>query len=143
MNTEVDAPSQRPRRYMLNTTGDIAVVVMKVRETARAIGLNERQEYQVGTAVSELATNAIRYAKSGEALIQIVQRKGGLGLEVVVKDKGPGIADIDSALQEHFSTQDSLGLGLPSVKRMTDEFTLVSKVGQGTRATIRKWCDTS
>ena len=128
---------------MLNTTGDIAVVVMKVRETARAIGLNERQEYQVGTAVSELATNAIRYAKSGEALIQIVQRKGGLGLEVVVKDKGPGIADIDSALQEHFSTQDSLGLGLPSVKRMTDEFTLVSKVGQGTRATIRKWCDTS
>ncbi len=143
MNTEADAPSQRPRRYMLNTTGDIAVVVMKVRETARAIGLNERQEYQVGTAVSELATNAIRYAKSGEALIQIVQRKGGLGLEVVVKDKGPGIADIDSALQEHFSTQDSLGLGLPSVKRMTDEFTLVSKVGQGTRATIRKWCDTS
>ena len=143
MNTEVDAPSQRPRRYMLNTTGDIAVAVMKVRETARAIGLNERQEYQVGTAVSELATNAVRYAKSGEALIQIVQRKGGLGLEVVVKDKGPGIADIDSALQEHFSTQDSLGLGLPSVKRMTDEFTLVSKVGQGTRATIRKWCDTS
>jgi serine/threonine-protein kinase RsbT len=56
-----------------------------------------------------------------------------------VEDRGPGIEDLDSALKDHFSTHDSLGLGLPSVKRMMDEFMMVSNVGQGTRATIRKW----
>ena len=128
------------RRFLLRTTGDVAVAVMTARKLAREIGLSERDEFQVGTAVSELATNVIRYAEKGEARMQIVRRKGGNGIEVVVRDKGPGIADMASALKDHSSTQDSLGLGLPSVKRMMDEFTLVSNIGQGTRATIRKWC---
>ena len=106
---------------------------------ARSIGLNEKDEFQVGTAVSELATNVIRYAETGEVRLQVVERKGSVGLEIVVEDRGPGIEDLDSALKNHFSTQDSLGLGLPSVKRMMDEFMMVSNVGQGTRATIRKW----
>ncbi|MGI9482208.1 MAG: anti-sigma regulatory factor [Hyphomicrobiales bacterium] len=131
--------NEQRRRLLLRTTGDVAIAVMTARKMARSIGLKERDEFLVGTAVSELATNVIRYAEKGEAHLQVVHRKGGAGIEVVVKDKGPGIADMDSALKDHSSTQDSLGLGLPSVKRMMDEFTLVSNIGQGTRATIRKW----
>ena len=106
---------------------------------ARDIGLNERDEFQVGTAVSELATNVLRYAGMGEARMVILERQGRIGLEIVIEDKGPGIADLDSALKDHFSTQDSLGLGLPSVKRMMDEFLIVSDIGEGTKITVRKW----
>jgi serine/threonine-protein kinase RsbT len=127
------------KRIAIRTTGDIAIAVMTARSMARDIGLNEKDEFQVGTAVSELATNVVRYAKRGEVRLQVVERKGSTGLEIIVEDRGPGIADLDNALKDHFSTQDSLGLGLPSVKRMMDEFTMVSNVGQGTRATIRKW----
>ncbi len=142
MNSPKDGQTSVSRslqRIAIRTTGDIAIAVMTARSMARDIGLNEKDEFQVGTAVSELATNVVRYAKRGEVRLQVVERKGSAGLEIIVEDRGPGIADLDSALKDHFSTQDSLGLGLPSVKRMMDEFTMVSNVGQGTRATIRKW----
>jgi serine/threonine-protein kinase RsbT len=129
----------RVKRLHISTTGDIAIAVMTARSLAREIGFGEKDEFQVGTAVSELATNVVRYAEQGEVRLEVVERKGRNGLEVIVEDKGPGIADLDSAMKDQFSTQDSLGLGLPSVKRMMDEFTMVSNVGQGTRATIRKW----
>jgi serine/threonine-protein kinase RsbT len=129
----------RMRHFHIRTTGDISVAVMIARSMAREIGLNKKDEFQVGTAVSELATNVVRYAEKGEVRLQVVERKGNSGLEIIVEDKGPGIPDLDSVLKDHFSTHESLGLGLPSVKRMMDEFTMVSNVGQGTRATIRKW----
>jgi serine/threonine-protein kinase RsbT len=135
----VGARSSKEKRILLRSTGDVAIAVMTARKMAREAGFIERDEFQVGTAVSELGTNVVRYAKKGEARLQFVKRKNVVGLEIVVEDKGPGIVDIDCALKDHFSTQDSLGLGLPSVKRMMDEFTLVSNVGRGTRATIRKW----
>ena len=133
------AGSKNIQRILLRSAGDVAIAVMTARKMAREIGFLEREEFQIGTAVSELGTNVVRYAKKGEARLQPLQRKGEVGLEVVVEDKGPGILDMDSALKDHFSTQDSLGLGLPSVKRMMDDFMLVSNVGRGTRATIRKW----
>lgn len=146
MNNSNDSHSgggSRAKHLRICNTGDIAIAVMTARSMAREIGLNETDEYLVGTAVSELATNVVRYAKHGEVRMQLVERKGSNGIEIVVEDHGPGIADLDSALKEQFSTEDSLGLGLPSVKRMMDEFTLVSNVGQGTRATIRKWTRSS
>ena len=127
------------KKIAICTTGDIAMAVMTARSMARGIGLNEKDEFQVGTAVSELATNVVRYASKGEVQLSVVKRKSGVGIEIIVEDRGPGIADLNNALKDHFSTQDSLGLGLPSVKRMMDDFIMVSNVGQGTRATIRKW----
>jgi serine/threonine-protein kinase RsbT len=127
------------KKIAIRTTGDIAMAVMTARSMARGIGLNEKDEFQVGTAVSELATNVVRYASKGEVQLSVVKRKSGVGIEIIVEDRGPGIADLNNALKDHFSTQDSLGLGLPSVKRMMDDFIMVSNVGQGTRATIRKW----
>ena len=112
---------------------------MTARKIARSLGFGETDEFKIGTAVSELATNAVRYGENGVVHVQPVERRAHRGLEVIVEDKGPGIDDMDKALEDHASTTDSLGLGLPSVKRMMDEFTLVSNAGRGTRATIRKW----
>lgn len=129
----------KSQRLVLRTSSDAAVAVMTARKMARALGFGATDEFMIGTAVSELATNAIRYGKDGEVHLQTIERKGRAGLEVIVEDKGPGIDDMDKALGDHGSTADSLGLGLPSVKRMMDEFTLVSHTDRGTRATIRKW----
>ena len=126
-------------RIVLTTLGDVAVAVMTARRMARDLGFGETDEFGIGTAVSELATNAIRYARLGEVLLQPIERKGRSGLEAVIEDKGPGIEDVDKALTDCWSTTDSLGLGLPGVKRMMDEFILVSHPDRGTRATIRKW----
>lgn len=146
MNKPADGHSgsgSRMKHLHIRTTGDIAIAVMTARSMAREIGLDEKDEFQVGTAVSELTTNVVRYAEKGKVRLEVIERKGCSGLEIMVEDRGPGIPDLDSAMKDQFSTQDSLGLGLPSVKRMMDEFTIVSNVGQGTRATIRKWARSS
>jgi serine/threonine-protein kinase RsbT len=135
-----DTPERpKPVRIVLRTAGDIAIAVMTARRMARELGFGETDEFKIGTSVSELATNAVRYGKDGDVRLEPAERKGNIGLEVVVQDKGPGIEDIGRALEDHVSTADSLGLGLPSVKRMMDEFTMVSPPGRGTRAVIRKW----
>jgi serine/threonine-protein kinase RsbT len=136
---KLTAGGLKPARIVLRISGDIAIAVMTARRMARTLGFGETDEFKIGTAVSELATNAIRYGEGGEVYLSPVERKGRNGLEFIVEDKGPGIDDMDKALENHASTTDSLGLGLPSVKRMMDEFTLVSHVGRGTRATARKW----
>ena len=133
------ADSSKPAHVVIHNAGDVTVAVMTARKMARILGFGETDEFKIGTAVSELATNAIRYGENGEVHIQPAKRKGHIGLEVIVEDTGPGIDDMNKAMEDHASTTDSLGLGLPSVKRMMDEFMLVSHAGRGTRATIRKW----
>ena len=87
-------------RIVLTTLGDVAVAVMTARRMARDLGFGETDEFGIGTAVSELATNAIRYARLGEVLLQPIERKGRSGLEAVIEDKGPGIEDVDKALAD-------------------------------------------
>ena len=82
----------------------VAVAVMTARRMARDVGFGETDEFGIGTAVSELATNAIRYARLGEVSLQLIERKGRSGLEAIVEDKGPGIEDVDKALADHWST---------------------------------------
>ena len=68
-----------------------------------------------------------------------VKGMSGRGIEIEAVDRGPGIADCEAAMQDHFSSGGTLGLGLPGVKRMMDEFSLESTLGEGTRVTARKW----
>ena len=121
-----------------NETG-IAWAVMEARKSAIAIGFDEVICQMIATAVSELANNIIKYAGRGEIIMEriIVNRRAGM--EVVARDSGPGIEDIQKAMADHFSTGDTLGLGLPGVKRMMDEFELSSDPGKRTTVTIRKW----
>ena len=86
-----------------------------------------------------MARNIVSYAGSGEIVIRIVQRGQRRGITVVARDKGPGIADIERAMEDGFSTSRGLGLGLPGSKRLMDEFELVSEVGRGTEITMTKW----
>jgi serine/threonine-protein kinase RsbT len=93
----------------------------------------------IATAISEVARNIVTYAGSGEIVLRITQRGERRGLMVIAKDRGPGISDIDRAMQDGFSTSGGLGLGLPGSKRLMDEFNLVSAVGKGTEITMTKW----
>ena len=93
----------------------------------------------VVTAVSELARNALLYAEAGDITVSLVQQDDKHGVSIVAKDNGPGIADIPQALQDGFSTAGRLGLGLPGVKRLMDDFEICSAPGMGTTVIARKW----
>ena len=81
----------------------------------------------------------LKYAGSGKFSLRRVERPGSRGIEIEVSDNGPGIPDVDAAMSDHFSSSGTLGLGLPGVERLMDEFSLESAPGQGTRVTARKW----
>ena len=117
--------------------------ILKAREQGRALaqrlGMSNTNLTVVATVISELARNILLYAKRGELVLGFVERNGQQGLAVTARDRGPGIADIDSALRVGFSTSGSLGLGLPGVRRLMDDFDIVSSLGEGTTVTATKW----
>ncbi|MEW6096863.1 MAG: ATP-binding protein [bacterium] len=93
----------------------------------------------IATAVYELAKNIFRYAKRGEIIIRRIKKGTKKGVEIIAQDNGPGIADIENAMKDHFSTGGGLGLGLPGVKRLMDEFVIDKERQRGTKITVRKW----
>ena len=123
----------------INTDTDVVAARQNGRELAVELGFVSTDATLLATAISELARNIVRYAKSGEILIASVQSGDRVGISVVARDKGPGIANILLAMQDGFSTSGGLGLGLPGVKRLMDEFHLVSDANNGTTVTIKKW----
>jgi serine/threonine-protein kinase RsbT len=113
--------------------------VAHVGHLAGRIGFDGVDAAKLMTAMSELARNVLKYAGTGTVRTAWLEEPGRHGIEIVVEDNGPGIASVPQALQDHFSTSGTLGLGLPGVRRMMDDFEVVSAPGQGTRVTIRKW----
>jgi len=106
---------------------------------SREAGFAETPSQLIATAVSELVRNILKYAGSGEIRLRRVKNLNRRGIEIEVVDQGPGIADCGAAMSDHFSSGGTLGLGLPGVKRLMDEFSLESAPGEGTRVTVRKW----
>jgi phosphoserine phosphatase RsbX len=125
--------------FELYEPSDNAQVVYATRKLAAQLGFAESEQFLIATAVSELATNIIRYADRGRINLRMIEADSRTGIEVTAEDYGPGIVNIDEAMQEHFSSGNGLGLGLPSVRRIMDEFAIESKPGQGTRIVARKW----
>lgn len=123
----------------VNADIDIVTARQKGRELARDLGFTSTDLALIATAISELARNIILYANSGEILLSVVENGSRRGLKVVARDDGPGIPDIERALEEGFSTSRSLGLGLSGVRRLMDEFDIVSEIGNGTTVTVKKW----
>jgi len=121
-----------------NETGT-AWSVMEARNAAMAIGFDEIVCQMIATAVSELANNIVKYAGCGEILLDRINIGSRTGIQVIARDRGPGIEDIQRAMADHYSSGNTLGLGLPGVKRMMDEFELTSEPGKRTTVTIRKW----
>ena len=131
-------------RVPIHTDKDIVTARQKGRALALSLGFSEIDSTLVATAISELARNIVTYAKSGEIQIQADGNSNNGNskkpcIVVVAKDKGAGISNITLALQDGFSTSGSLGLGLPGVKRLVDEFEIVSSVGKGTTVKFKKW----
>ena len=118
---------------------DVARAALQTGAFCAALGFDKTRSQMVATAVSELARNIIKYASRGEVILRPVTQGASKGVEAVAEDAGPGIEDLEQALQDHFSSSGTLGLGLPGVKRIMDEFDIESEPGRGARVTIRKW----
>ncbi len=110
----------------------------KVREIASSMGLSVVDQTRIATAVSELARNIYQFA--GKGMVTFFSLEGDRkGIQIVCEDDGPGIADIELAMTDGYSTGKSLGLGLPGARRLMDEFQIESEPGKGTRVIITKW----
>lgn len=121
---------------------DIAIARQSARAFASNQGLAQVAVEALATAVTEVARNIVVHAWSGEIVLQPARDGKRTGIEVIARDDGPGIADIERALSDGFSTAHGLGLGLPGARRLVDEFELVSIVGQGTTVRLKKWVRT-
>ena len=121
---------------------DIVLARQAAREAARALRFGLVDQSRIATAVSELTRNVIRYAggAGGEAVLRALAPDGrGVGIEIVVSDQGPGIEDVDLALQHGYTSGPGLGVGLPGTRRLMDEMEIDSAPGRGTTVVIRKW----
>ena len=126
-------------RYGLQSDLDIVAARRWVADGAKEVGLSILDRTKVVTAASEIARNMVVYGKGGDMSVEIVRDGVRDGLRLVFEDHGPGIADIDQALEDGFSTGGSMGLGLPGARRLVSEFAVTSTVGVGTRVTIVRW----
>jgi serine/threonine-protein kinase RsbT len=126
-------------RYTVASDTDIVVVRQAGRQLASELGFSAGDLIMIATAISELARNIVEYARSGEIVLSKLEQGGRRGLRVIATDAGPGIPDIARAMQDGYSTSNSLGLGLPGTRRLMDEFEIDSEVGVGTRITTTKW----
>jgi len=121
------------------TDTDIVTARQSARELAKNIGFSSSELAGIAAAISELARNIVSYAEKGMIYIRLIQESNKKGVLVIAEDKGPGISDINKALQDGYSTSNSLGLGLPGVQRLMDSFEIQSEIGKGTTVTIKKW----
>lgn len=124
---------------LISSEGEIVMARQKVRDLCRRINFSSVDETLVATAISELTRNIIEYAKSGEIIMSLVENGDRKGISIIAKDHGPGIPNIELAMQDGYSTSKGLGLGLPGCKRIMDEFEISSEVGKGTTITVKKW----
>ncbi len=129
----------RDARVAINREPDIIVARQQGRDIAVDLGFSPGDVALIATAISEITRNVIAYATRGEMTMCVVQDGTRRGVEIVVQDEGPGIADLPQAMQDGYSTGGGLGLGLPGARRLMDEFAIESTVGQGTRIVMRKW----
>jgi len=126
-------------RVSINSDQDIVSARQKGRMMASELGFSPGDATLIATAISELARNIVSYARKGQITLKMVNSLNRQGILVVAADDGPGIADIRQALRDGFSTSGSLGLGLPGVRRLMDEFEINSEPGRGTIVTVKKW----
>lgn len=126
-------------RVAINSDQDIVVARQRGRALAADIGFSATDSTLIATAISELARNIVSYARKGEITLKTIHGSSRHGILVVASDDGPGIPDVLQAMRDGFSTSGSLGLGLPGVRRLMDEFQIASQPGRGTTVAVKKW----
>jgi serine/threonine-protein kinase RsbT len=126
-------------RVAINSAADIVTARQKGRTLATEMGFDGSDLTLIATAISEIARNIVTHAKSGEITFVALNHAGKHGLSIVARDAGPGIRDVNRAMQYGYSTNKGLGVGLPGAKLLMDEFEIESKVGTGTTVIMKKW----
>jgi serine/threonine-protein kinase RsbT len=124
---------------LVRQDADVVVARQKGRELAAQIGFSGTDLTLIATAISEIARNIVTYARQGEIVVSLLHEGGRKGVQVVARDEGPGIPDIEMAMRDGFSTGKSLGLGLPGAKRLMDAFEISTILGVGTTVIMCKW----
>jgi serine/threonine-protein kinase RsbT len=132
-------PGVEEARVTVASDTDIVTARQRGRTLATQLGFTSGDATIVATAISELARNIVLYAKRGEVVVVPVEDRDNRGLIITARDEGEGIADIRQAMQDGYSTSGRLGVGLPGVKRLMDEFEIVSEAGKGTTVIVKKW----
>lgn len=123
----------------IRVSDDVVRVRQQVRTLAVQIGLSLVDQTKIITAASELARNTLDYGGGGTCRLEVVQNGPQKGVRLTFEDKGPGIADLQLALKDGYTTGNGLGLGLSGARRLSNEFDIQSKVGEGTKITITRW----
>ena len=119
---------------------DVVAARRAARELAAQLGFSGTDLTILATAVSEVSRNIVKFTDGGEVVVELVEVHGRKGVQVTARDAGPGIADVEQAMTDGYSTYDGLGLGLPGARRLMDEFAVVSQTGRGTTITMTMWC---
>ncbi|WP_341528948.1 anti-sigma regulatory factor [Nostoc sp. UHCC 0302] len=130
---------QKVETMSIQSPADIVLVRQAVRELAVRLGFSLVDQTKVVTAASEIARNTLDYGGGGTVKLEALEEGNRRGLQLTFEDSGPGIADIDLALKDGYTTGKGLGMGLSGTKRLMNEFNIVSHVGEGTCITITKW----
>jgi serine/threonine-protein kinase RsbT len=123
----------------LRSSEDIVRVRQAVRKRAVSLGFGIVDQTKVVTASSELARNTVDYGGGGTVRIEVVENNRRSGIRLVFEDQGPGIPNIELALTDGYTTRAGMGLGLGGAKRLSNEFEISSKPGEGTKVTILRW----
>jgi len=123
----------------IQTSYDVVMARQKVREWALELKFTIVDQTKIVTAASELARNTLEHGKGGKLTLQVVDDVTRKGLKMLFEDSGPGIADLQAALRDGFTTGGGMGLGLAGSKRLVNDFTVESELGKGTKVTVVRW----
>jgi serine/threonine-protein kinase RsbT len=126
-------------RVPLESDVDMVPARAHGRALALELGFTRTDATLVATAISEIARNIVVHAGRGEIVLRAVSEDDRDGIVVVARDAGPGIRDLDAALQHGYASRGGLGLGLPGARRLMDEFEVTSELDRGTTVTMKKW----
>ncbi len=129
----------RSETLPVRESSDILLIRQLVRECATELGFSVLDKTKLLTAASELGRNTLIHGGGGTMLLETIVKNDQRGLRLTFEDKGPGIANVEQAMTNGFTTKGGLGLGLGGSKRLVDEFEVVSRVGEGTRVTATQW----
>ena len=124
---------------IIESVSDIIIAREQGRTIGKELGFTLTDLTIIATVISEVARNILLYAKEGEIILGAAKQGGRHGIVIIARDRGPGIPDIPLAMQDGYSTRKGLGLGLPGVRRLMDEFEIISEIGKGTTVTMKKW----
>jgi serine/threonine-protein kinase RsbT len=133
-------PDEHESVIPIESDADVVTARQRARELAGSVDLTSTDQTLLATAISEVARNITTYAVRGEVVLSLVRDDNGRrGIQVIARDDGPGIEDLELAMRDGYTSGEGLGLGLPGARRLVDDFNIASAPGRGTTVTMVMW----